>query len=76
MVENVKGGNICGTCTYVHRGSFSTLKMNDFIEKKEQVPSFEEKPPDLNLVVCGFLHSYGTSVFVVFFSVVYTYHYI
>ena len=50
--------------------------MNDFIEKKEQVPSFEEKPPDLNLVVCGFLHSYGTSVFVVFFSVVYTYHYI
>jgi hypothetical protein len=42
-VDNVKGGNICGTCTYVHRGSFGTHTVNAFIEQLETSVPLEDK---------------------------------
>ena len=42
-VDNVKGGNICGTCTYVHRGSFEKYTVNAFIEQLEKCVPLEDK---------------------------------
>lgn len=55
VVENSKGGNICNTCTYVHRGSFEEMKnILEFITTMQDNPPLEEQSLSSTLVEFSF----------------------
>ena len=43
LVTNLKGGNVCGTCGYVKRGSFGELSVQKLAEEMEKKQPIRDK---------------------------------